>query len=173
VHEPFFLRHKEWRTRETDNISNSSRLGIGSDEFFCLSISWDDGEGEGAGNAMERKAAVSFRGLLHHDWQQNAMAVPYTTACKWVRIWSSISAVAFDVENGEKRCNNNKEKCIGQVPPGTDPFSKSKYGRQRWIITQASVRVDKSFGFEWIWFWEPDWIVKDRPNNNWELRGKE
>jgi hypothetical protein len=139
------------------------RLGIGSDVFFCLSISWDDGEGEGARNTKKRKAVVSSSSLLHH--QQDAMTVPYATACKWVRIRSSISAVTFDVENGEKRGNNNKEKGIGQVPPGADPLSKSKYGRQRQIITQASVRVDKSFGFEGIWFREPDWIMKDRPNN--------
>ena len=93
------------------------------------------------------------------------MTVPYAAACKWVRIRSSISAISFDVENGEKRGNYNKEKGIGQVPPGTDPLSKSKYGRQCRIISRASVRVDKSFGFERIWFRVPHWIMKDSPNN--------
>jgi hypothetical protein len=101
---------KKWSTRETDSISSSLRLGIGSDEFFCLSVSWDDGKGEGARNAKKRKSAVSSSSLTHH--QQDAMTVPYAAACKWVRIRSSISAVTFDVENREKRGDNNKEKGI-------------------------------------------------------------
>jgi hypothetical protein len=102
---------KRWSPRETDNISSSLRLGIGSDEFFCLFISWNDGKGEGARNAKKRKSAVSSSSLLHR--QQDAMTVPYAAACKWVRIRSSISAVTLDVENREKRGNNNKEKGIG------------------------------------------------------------
>jgi hypothetical protein len=97
---------KKWSTRETDNVSSSLRLGIGSDEFFCLSISWDDGEGEGARNAKKRMSAVSSSSLLHH---QGTMTVPYAAACKWVRIRSSISADTFDVENREKRGNDDKE----------------------------------------------------------------
>ena len=102
---------KKWNTRETDNTGSSLRLGIGSDELFCLSISWDDGEGERARNTKKRKSAVSSSSLLHH--QQDAMTVPYAAACKWVRIRSSISAITLDVENREKRGNNNKEKGIG------------------------------------------------------------
>jgi hypothetical protein len=87
------------------------RLGIGSDEFFCLSISWDDGEGEGARNTKKIKLAISPSSLLHH--QEDAMTVPYAAACKRVSIRASISAVTFDIEDREKRGNNNKEKGIG------------------------------------------------------------
>lgn len=84
-------------------------LGIGSDKFLCLSISWDDREGKGAWYA-KRNSAVSASSLLQH--QQDAMTLPYAAACKWVGIRSSISVITFDVKNREKRSNNNKDNGI-------------------------------------------------------------
>jgi hypothetical protein len=63
-------------------------------------------KGKGHGTLRRERQQSS---LLHH---QGTMTVPYAAAGKWVRIRSSISAVTFDVENREKRGNNNKEKGI-------------------------------------------------------------
>jgi hypothetical protein len=54
------------------------------------------------------------------------MTARYAAAREWVLIRSSISAVAFDVENREKGGDDNKKHRINHVSPGTDPFSKAK-----------------------------------------------
>jgi hypothetical protein len=74
---------------------------------------------KGYGTLGRKSQHSTLPSLLHN--QQDVMSVPYAAAREWVLIGSSISAVAFDVENGEKRGNNDKKntasaKCLpGQI----------------------------------------------------------
>jgi len=59
---------------------------------------------------LGRKVSSQVSSLLHN--QRDAMGAPYATAREWVLIRSSISSVVFDVENREKRGNNDKKHGI-------------------------------------------------------------
>lgn len=50
------------------------------------------------------------------------MTVPYAAACKLVRIRSSISAVTFDVEDGEKKATIRKKMVSAKCLPGQIRF---------------------------------------------------
>ena len=99
----------EYKIHTQPNLSSSSCFRIGSNELFCLFISRRDGASERARNA-KKTSAVKSPSLLHN--RRDTMSVPYAVAREWVLIRSSTSAVVFDVENREKRGNDDKHHSI-------------------------------------------------------------
>jgi hypothetical protein len=69
------------------------------------------------------------------------------------------------VEYGDHRRGNDEDCGIDKVTSRTDPLANPKDQRERRVVSDAPVFVEKTFGLEFSRVWVQFWIVQDRPKS--------
>jgi hypothetical protein len=67
------------------------------------------------------------------------------------------------VEDGDHRRGNDEDRGIGKVTSRTDPLASPKSQRERRVVSDAPVFVEKTLGLEFFRVWVQFWVVQDRP----------
>jgi hypothetical protein len=70
-----------------------------------------------------------------------------------------------NIEQREYGDGDNEQRCIYQVAARTDPFATTKCERDRRIVSEFSVFVEKSLGVKCFRIRIEIWVVKNPPRN--------
>jgi hypothetical protein len=71
-----------------------------------------------------------------------------------------------NVKYGEDRGSEDEQRRIHEVTSRTDPLANSKRQSDCWVVSETTVFVEKSVGFEFFWIWVHIWIVQDGPDTS-------
>ncbi len=67
------------------------------------------------------------------------------------------------IEYGEDRRGDNEDCSIDKVTSRTDPLPNPKHKRERRVVPDAPVVIEKTLGFEFFRVWVQFRVVQDRP----------
>jgi hypothetical protein len=70
------------------------------------------------------------------------------------------------IEYGEDRRGKNEDCRIDEVTSRTDPLANPKHQRERRVVSNTPIFVEKTLGLEFFRVWVQFWVVQDRPETS-------